>query len=166
MKKMGIVLLIVLLLAGCGSPVDYETMSDVYLEPEQPQAAGMLVVLPPDAAVMTAESQDSGSIWLCDGYSVMTQILNGGDLDATLRSVTGYGREQLPVIELEEDGLKRWECVWTCAGEGGDQVGRAVILTDGTYHYVLSLLTDAALAGELADTWQQITGSFSLDIVP
>lgn len=126
----------------------------------------MLVLLPPDAAVMTAESQVQGSIWLCDGYSVMTQTLDGGDLDATLRTVTGYGRDRLPVIELEQDGLKRWECVWTCAGEGGDQIGRTVILGDGNYHYALSLLTDAALAGRLAETWRQITNSFSLDIVP
>lgn len=164
MKKLGILLLSILLLAGCGAPVDYETMSDVYVKTER-EAAEMLVVLPPDAAVMTG-SEGNSHIWLCDGYTVVTQTLNGGDLDATLREVCGYGREQLPVIELQDGSLKRWEWVWTCAGEGGDQICRGVILDDGAYHYVLSLQTDAQQAGELTDAWQEIVGSFSLDIVP
>lgn len=164
MRKLGILLLSVMLLAGCGAPVDYETMSDMYVKEER-QAAEILVALPPDAAVMTG-SEGSGHIWLCDGYTVVTQTLAGGDLDATLRAVSGYGREQLPVIELQSGNLKRWEWVWTCAGEGGDQICRGVILDDGAYHYVLSLQTDAQQAGKLADAWQGIVASFSLDIVP
>ena len=123
MRKLGILLLSVMLLAGCGAPVDYETMSDVYVKEER-QAAEILVVLPPDAAVMTA-SEGSDHIWLCDGYTVVTQTLAGGDL-----------------------------------------VCRGVILDDGAYHYVLSLQTDAEQAGKLADDWQTIVASFSLDIVP
>lgn len=164
MRKLGILLLSVMLLAGCGAPVDYETMSDVYVK-EDRQAAEILVILPPDAAVMTG-SEGDGHIWLCDGYTAVTQTLAGGDLDATLRAVSGYGRDQLPVIELKSGSLKRWEWVWTCAGEGGDQVCRGVILDDGAYHYVLSLQTDAEQAGKLADEWQSIATSFSLDIVP
>ena len=166
MKKLWMVLLLAAVLAGCGSPVDYETMSDVYVEPPTKAAAQLLVSLPPDAAVLTGEDGKAGSIWLCDGYTVEVQTLAAGDLDATLRQTTGYGLEQLAVIALDNGSLKRYECAWTCAGEGGDQVARTVVLDDGSYHYVMTLLTDAERAGQLAEAWQQITASVTLDIVP
>lgn len=166
MRRFLLVFLLAALLAGCGSTADYEGVSDVYAEQPLPSAAQLLVSLPPDASVLTVEDEQTGGIWLCDGYSVAVQTLNAGDLDATLREVTGYGRAQLSLMELESDGLKRYECAWVCAGEGGDQVARTVILDDGSYHYCLTLLTNAELAGQLAEVWQQITGSVTLDIVP
>ena len=165
MKRLWMVLLLAALLAGCGSP-DYEGVSDVYAEQPIPTAAQLLVSVPPDAKVLTMEDGQTGSIWLCDGYTVAVQTLNAGNLDATLREVTGYSRTQLSVMELESDGLKRYECAWISAGEGGDQVARTVVLDDGSYHYCLTLLTNAELAGQLHETWQQIIGSITLDIVP
>ena len=166
MKKLCAVFLLVAMLAGCSSAKEYEGVSDVYAEQPLPSAAQMLVSLPPDAAVMTAEDGQPESIWLCDGYTVTVQTLASGDLNATLQKVTGYDREQLAVMKLEKDGLKRYECAWICAGEGGDQVARTVVLDDGNYHYCLTLLTDAKTAGHLAQTWQNITGSVTLDTVP
>ncbi len=165
MKRFALVMVLALLLTGC-APADYETMADVYVEPEPRMAANLLAVLPPDATVLTVQDGQSGSMWLCDGYTVSVQTLASGNLDATLRQVTGYGREQLAVMERTQDSVKRYECSWVCAGEGGDQVGRTVILDDGSYHYVLSLLSDAQRVGELKETWGQILDSVSLDIAP
>lgn len=165
MKKFVLILGLVLLLTGC-APADYETMADVYEEPERKMPANLLAALPPDATVLTMEDGQTGSMWLCDGYTVSVQTLASGDLDATLRQVTGYGKDQLAVMERRQDSLKRYECTWVCAGEGGDQVGRTVILDDGSYHYALSLLTDAERAGELKEAWGQILDTVSLDIVP
>lgn len=163
MKRFVLIAALALLLTGC-APADYETMADEYLEPEQKAAANLVAVLPPDATVMTMEGEES--IWLCDGYTVSVQTLAAGDLDATLRQVTGYGKDQLAVMARQQEGLKRHECSWVCAGEGGDQVGRTVILDDGTYHYVLSLLTEAEKVSELKEDWGRILETVSLDIVP
>lgn len=163
MKRFVLILALACLLAGC-APADYETMADEYLEPEQKAAAEMVAVLPPDATVMTMEGGES--IWLCDGFTLSMQTLAAGDLDATLRQVTGYGKDQLAVMTRQSEGLKRHECSWVCAGEGGDQVGRTVILDDGEYHYVLSLLTDAEKVSSLKEDWGRILETVSLDIVP
>lgn len=162
MKKLGTVLLALLLLTGCGA-ASYEQVQDVYATQPLSAPAQLLVSLPPDATVMAGEDS---SLWLCDGYTAAASTLEAGDLDATLRAVTGYGREQLEVLELEEAGLKRYECVWISAGEGGDQVARTVVLDDGSYHYTLTLQTEAAQAGALRETWQQVLGTVTLDIVP
>ena len=46
------------------------------------------------------------------------------------------------------------------AGEGGDRVGRCVLLDDGHYHYVLTVLMDAGLAGDLAESVNALCASF------
>jgi hypothetical protein len=118
-----------------------------------------------EAAALTMEG-DSGKVYVCDGYTVTLHTCEAGDLDATLCMVTGFDRDSLPVMERMDEGMKRYECVFTAAGEGGDQVGRAVILDDGNYHYTMTLLTDAASVGELSDVWQNILTSVRVNIAP
>ena len=161
MKKCLTVVMLALLLAGCSEPKTFETMSDVYYEPETPVAAQISLTLPEDAAVSVMKNPLTGSIYLCDGYSVTVQTVSAGDLDATLRDTTGFPRENLLVMEREDGANRRYECVWAAAGEGEDQVGRAVVLDDGNYHYVLTVMAGADRAGDLAETWQQIIDSFS-----
>ena len=161
MKKWQICLA-ALMLAGCGTPKSFETMSDQYVIPQQPEAAQVSIWLPEEAAVLTMENADTGSQYLCDGYAVAVQTMAAGDLDSTLRSITGYGADALQIYALQSGECKRYECVWACAGEGGDQVGKAVILDDGTYHYTVTVLAPAANAGAQAEVWQQILGSVAL----
>lgn len=164
MRKWWICLpLLLMMLSGCGAPTDYETMADQYLEPELPAAAEVRIWLPEDASVMTISDETAGTLYLCDSYSVAVQTLAAGDLDATLRSVTGYGAEALQLYALERGTVKRYECVWASAGEGGDQVGKAVILDDGSYHYAVTVFAPAGQAGGLAETWQEILGSIELE---
>jgi hypothetical protein len=79
-----------------------------------------------------------------------------------LRRITGFGREHLTVMETQFPGGKRYDLVWSCMGENGEQVGRACLLDDGNYHYVLSTLADASRAGEFDETWEALFGSYSL----
>lgn len=153
-------LLAVILLAGCQQPKDFETMSDSFVEPELPQARQATFQLPEDAAKAVLEN--SGTLYLCDEYSVVLQTLPAGNLDATVREVTGYGRDKVQLWQQKEGDISRYVCVWTSAGEGGDQMGKATILDDGDYHYVLAVMAAAEDAGELADTWQQLMESFSI----
>ena len=163
MKKLWIVIAVALLAAGCSGPSGYETVEDVYAEQTLPAPQQVSVLLPADASVQTME-KDGETLYLCDGYSVILQTMESGDLDATLRTVTGYEREKLSVMEIEGEALDRYECIWLAAGEGGDQMGRAVILDDGNYHYTVSLLADAEQVGALAETWQDILSSINLNI--
>ena len=161
MKKL-VTVLLALMLAGC-SGESYEQVQDVYATQALPKAARLLVSLPPDAVVMT---DTEAELWLCDGYTATAVTREAGDLDATLRAVTGYSREQLEVIERQQESLKRFETVWVSAGEGGDQVARTVILDDGHHHYALTLQAPADSAGALGAAWQQVLATVTLDIVP
>ena len=108
------------------------------------------------------EAAGTGTLYLCDGYSVAVQTLPAGNLDATVREVTGYGRDKVQLWQQKEGEHSRYNCVWASAGEGGDQMCKATILDDGNYHYVLSVMAAAEDAGDLAETWQQLMDSFSI----
>jgi hypothetical protein len=162
MKKLMILLLLAaLLLTGCGSSETFETVSDEWASPVSVQASQIRVTLPPEAAAPAVES-DAGRIYLCEDYEITVQTLSAGDVDATVRSVCGYGREDLTLLETMSDGVKRYEFVWTSVGETGDRVGRAAILDDGSHHYVLTVLGDAKSAGNHTAVWQEMFGSFNI----
>lgn len=162
MKIVLCIVLVLTMLSGCSEPKTFETMSDSYEQPEIPRAGEIFLQLPEDAAKEVLQAAGAGTLYLCDGYTVAVQTLPAGNLDATVREVTGYGRDKVQLWQQPEGELSRYTCVWASAGEGGDQMGKATILDDGSYHYVLSVMACAEDAGELAETWQKLMDSFSI----
>ena len=161
MKRLWIIVA-AFLLTGCASQKDYEVMADDYIVPEQ-EAKQVNVSIPKEDAAWVMPVADTGEMYFCDGYTVLVETFDAGDLDKTLKQVSGFSRDELQVVERTDDNLHRLECVWAAAGEGQDQIGRAVILDDGAYHYVLTFMADAPKAGQLMPQWEQIADSFSLD---
>lgn len=162
MKKLILALSVMFLLAGCGGQKTFESVSDENLQPAIASLQQLKLELPAEAAVPAMESDDQGKLYLCDGYTLTVQTMEAGDLDRTLRQVTGFSQERLAVMKTEENGIKRIQCVWTAAGEGGDHIGRALILDDGNYHYTVTVMAQSALAGELTQQWQTILDSAML----
>ena len=153
----------VLLLAlnGCAAQETFETVSDEAISPVMSQPKQIYVELPGEAASPAVES-DSGRLYLCGDYEISVQILDGGDLNSTVRTLTGYEKEDLTVIETMKNNLDCFEFVWVSAGETGDQVGQATILDDGSYHYCLMVLGDAETASGHQVFWDQMFQSFRL----
>lgn len=166
LKKILCIAAAVLLLAGCGAPEEFETMLDVSYDQPPRTAATIELALPEEAAACFAGDPQSGAVYLCDGYTVTVATLPGGDLNATVRTVTGFDADRLQPIQLHDGSCKRYHCAWTAVGEGTEQSCRAVILDDGAYHYALTVLADADKAGKLLPAWQQLMDSFSLRTAP
>ena len=161
MVKKGLCLVFVcLLLGGCGTAETLETVSDEWVEPVIAPAREIRVWLP-DQPEPVAESA-TGTLYITSDHEIYIQTLSGGDLDATIRSISGYGRDELTVIATEPQGLRRYDLVWTAAGEGGDRIGRAVIVDDGTYHYTMTVLRDAASVETDQIVWRTVFESFAL----
>ena len=160
MKKLGLLLLAAALLAGCGQVEAAETMADVWEEPVPVAAPREVRLELPGEAVACAMESDTGRLYFGDGYEVMVQTLSSGDLDATIRALTGFDREDITVIQSQSDP-KRWEFAWASAGEGGERLGRGVVLDDGNYHYCLTVLQDAD-DDDCQIIWSQVFNSFEL----
>lgn len=150
-----------LLLAGCGAKETFETVDDLYAQPAaQPQF--LHIDLPEEAATPTLEQEETGSVYLCDGYTMTVQILPGGSLDTTLTQLTGFTSDRLTVMHTRQSDTDRYECVWSAAGEGEDHVGRLVILDDGAYHYAVTVMAPEETAGSLTKTWQTLLNSAAI----
>ena len=163
MKKILVMLAFVLFMGGCAAQETFETVMDQLEAPVMAQVRQLQVALPKEASAPTLSSEEAGTLYLCDGYSLSIQTMDGGDLDATIRTLTGFSKDQMTVMTTEKHGVRRHDCVWSAAGEGGDQVARAVILDDGNYHYAVTVMADFASAGDLSDTWKAILDTVTLE---
>lgn len=162
MKKVWCVLAFALLLSGCAGGKRLETVTDDMEAPVMAQMKEITVALPKNAAVETLDNGTDGKIYLCDGYTVTVQILPGGDTEKTFRELTGFSKDQLTVMQRETSGYKRYDCVWSAAGEAEDLVARGTVLDDGFFHYAVTVSAPFSDAGDLSETWQSILASVTL----
>lgn len=160
MKIFAILLSVIVLLTGCANDV-FETVDDQNDVQVMASPATLLLDLPASAAAPVMEGA-SGKLYFCDDYELMAETLTAGNLDATLRTLTGFSREDLRIVQTKRCGISCYEGAWTAAGESGDQVGRVMVLDDGAYHYCISFLTAAEDAAACSAEWQSILDSVAL----
>lgn len=162
MKKLCLIIALALILTGCGAQETFETVNDPMDVAAVAQEGTIIVNLPQEAAANAMESED-GTLYLCGSYHVVVQTLPGGDLDATLRAVTGYGRDAVSVMETERFGMDRYDFVWTASSEQGDQVGHGCVISDGSYHYCVSTMGSAEDYLQYEDQWEALFSSFYIN---
>lgn len=159
MRKWWLVTVLCLLLCGCGVKETFETVDDEMAKPVLQQKKEILLTVERDAVVLESEA---GVLYVCDGYTMSKQILPSGNLNGTMQELTGFDAESLLVIETAVSGVDRYEGVWTAAGEGGDLVGRVVVMDDGLWHYCVTVSCAAEDAPALQQTWQKILSSITI----
>ena len=158
MKRWGCICLLVILLSGCKAEETLETVSDEWIVPVMAKPREISVRMPEDLVLPVLE-QEGRQLYMGPNYEIMLETMAAGDLQATIRNLSGYEQEQLTILETDQGEWNRYEFVWTAAGEQGHRLGRAVILDDGDYHYCMSVLRDAE---ESLVVWQDVFQSFSL----
>lgn len=161
MKIWIVVLVLVLTLAGCAEKEVFETVADEQIVPVMAQPGSITVKLPEEAALPVSES-DSGRLYICQDYEIALQTLASGDLDASLRSVSGYGKDDLTILETLRSDMPCYEFTWTCAGESGDRIGQGILMDDGNYHYVMTALWDAEKTESMQLSWSEVFSSFDI----
>lgn len=161
MKRMICTILLATMLCGCGVEETFETVADVWAEPAAPVPRSISVRLPGETAMPAMES-DSGRIYLCSEYEICIQTMPGGDLGATVEAMSGFSPEELTILTTTREDAPCHEFVWTAAGEGGDMLGRGIILDDGNYHYTMAVLRSAEKAETSTVVWDGVFSSFRL----
>ncbi len=159
LKNLMILLCAALLFTGCGAQETFETVADELYLPAMATPGEIAVDLPQDA-VAPVSNQEGEQLYLCRDYEILIETRSAGDVNSTIRALSGYGREDLTVMETQWLDVTRYEFVWACAGEEGDRLGRGVILDDGNYHYCMSVLRDAQGADQIV--WDRVFSSFQL----
>ena len=107
MKYLCMILILVLLLSGCGQ-TPLETIADEVVD-NRPSCRQILINIPDEASVFTMENGQADKLYICDGYTISMHIFPGGDLHNTFSQSTGYGLDTLTVINTEYDSMKRYD---------------------------------------------------------
>ena len=154
-------ILLAVLLTGCGKAEVYETVTDEMVQAVSAEPREVLFDLAQEPVLPAMES-DSGTLYLCGDFDVVVHTCQSGDLSSTVKEVSGFVPEELTVIQTGNGEVERYEFVWTSATDLGQQIGRATILDDGNYHYILSATVDAELIEEYQEIWNGIFESFQL----
>lgn len=161
MRKIWIALL-ALLLMGCGREKPaMETVADEWAAPVMASPRQVEARLP-EGAIVPELQCDESQVYLCDDYDLILETRQAGDLSATVRAVTGMEPGELTMMRTQRDDVKRYDFVWSCAGENGEVIGRGAILDDGCYHYCMSVLRDADKIRKSQIVWSDVFGSFRL----
>lgn len=162
MKRLFIVFLVVIFLTGCGKKPVLESVSDVLTAPAATVMRRVQIQLPPELSAPVMQDEQSGTLYLCDTYSVTLQTVESGDLEKTIRKVTGMDKKELQILQIRRGEAKCYQWIWAANAETGIQLCRGCILDDGAYHYVLTAQTDESTSQQVQSAWQEIFASFCL----
>lgn len=161
MKKVWCFVLSAVLLAGCGAQSAMETVADELDVPVMASPRQVIVDLPQEAEIAAMESEN-GRLFLCDDYTVSIETMSSGDLDATLKSLTGRGEDSITLVQTQQGSCTRYDFVWAGTDDDGEFTGRGSILDDGVYHYCLSLVRPLERLNSSQVVWKQVFNSFSV----
>lgn len=161
MRKIWVLLLLSMLLAGCGEAEVFETVGDTPVQSVMAVPKEIRLTLPEDTVLPVMET-DSGMLYMCKNFDVMVQTLESGNLEATVRQISGQDIDDLTVITTANGDADCYEFVWTATGDAGEQVSRCMILDDGDYHYVLTAMADAEEVYEYQEIWNGMFETFRL----
>ena len=157
MKKLWGFMALALLFTGCASQDTMETLADEAVMSAATVRSVRLEL--PEETVMPVMETDTGEIYICQDFEVSLQTLPGGDLNRTVETLTGFGVEDVTVMQAGDS----YDLVWSCAGELGAEVGRARILSDGAYHYCLTAQSSEENAEECREMLSGMFDSFGLE---
>lgn len=141
MGKLLWILPLCLVLMGCREAETLETVDDEWMVPVMASPREISLELPQDAVMPVLEQEDR-KLYTGQGYEIRLETVSAGDLNETIRNVSGYEKDRLTVLKTDQQDLVRYDFVWTTTGEQGERLGRGVILDDGDYHYCMSVLRD------------------------
>lgn len=160
MKKILLIVVVGLLMSGCAA-ASFETVDDLNDVQAMAKPATLLLDLPEEAAAPAMEGT-SGKLYFCGDYDISVEVNPSGNLDSTIKALTGFSKDELRLVKTRRCGVDCFESAWSAAGEAGDHVGRVLLLDDGSYHYCVSIMASAENAGAYADTWNDILESVAL----
>ncbi len=147
------------MLSGCGEVQTFETIQDA-CAPGQPSEKKVFLSLPQEAVREAMAKDESEAVYLCQNYEIFLNTEYSGDLDRTVRAMTGMNPEALTIMHTGPEQERRYDFVWTTTGEDAVMVGRGAILDDGEQHHCLSVLAPEQAAADLQTSWDSLFRSF------
>lgn len=159
LRKWMLLLVLCSVLWGCAAAPTFETLGPDIHEPfiSLKEASA---IIPSDAEMFSGQD---GTLWVCNGFDLHMQTLPGGDVNATVQTMSGFSSQDLTVMTSASDAITCYEWVWTAMSDEGELICRGAILDDGAYHYCLTATAPAEKGSSLSQQWNAIFSSFTVN---
>ena len=73
----------------------FETVDDLYVVPASVAMGRLSLSLPEETTMQVMALSDENSLYVCDGYTLVVQTMESGNLEETFRQTTGFSKEEL-----------------------------------------------------------------------
>ena len=161
MKKLWWLIFAVLMICGCTADPVYETMGNVWDNPQvQSEPASIEFGLPDDAQMEVMESDGLARSYRIGEWMLWTEICNGGDVEATMEALTGL--EDPRIISHPAGVYTCYETAWAVGEEAGEFLVRTAVIPKGQYHYCLSIKYPQEDAVQVGSFFTEILNNVSL----
>lgn len=168
MKKSGCLAVVCLLaaaLCACQAEVQWETVNDEVIEASGPAEEPYVIIFGiPEDAGLEPLSEDCRRLYVQDNgdYEILSDVVTAPNLDEALRQVSGFGEDEIDVVETRRFGLPAYRFAWASASDEGNFLSQASLVADGNYYYAL-IFTVREEAGTAYDACAEaVFSSFGL----
>ena len=109
-------------------------------------------------------SEDYRSLYVHeDGdYEILSDVISAYSLDDALQQVSGFGKDELEVIETSRFGLPEYQFAWVSNSDEGTFLSRASLVEDSDYYYALVFSVREGVGTAYEDCAEAVFASFGL----
>ncbi len=152
-------------LFACRAEPDWETVDDETVQAAAPVEPPYVITysVPGDSSMEPFSARDRSLYIGEDGeYEILSDALKAASLDDALRQVSGFGEDQLELIETTRFDLPAYRFAWSSASDEGEYVSQASLVKDGDYYYALVFSVREGLGEKYDDCAEAVFASFGL----
>lgn len=153
------------LLAGCRAEVQWETVDDEVVAASGPAEAPYVITFGvPEDADQAPLSEEGRRLYVqTDGdYEILSDVVTAPNLDEALRQVSGFGRDEIEVVEARRFGLPEYRFAWASESDEGSYLSQATLIEDGSYFYALIFSVREEESRDYADCAEAVFASLGL----
>ncbi len=157
--------LLVLTLGTRRAAIDWETVDDEVIPASGPIEEPYVITfgVPDDATMEPLSAHDRGLYVAENGdYEVYSDVIAAPNLDQALKAVSGFGEDELDVVETTRFGLPEYRFAWASASDEGGRVSRAALVEDENYFYALVFSVKEGLGTKYDEEAEAVFSSFGL----
>jgi len=168
MKKLWCLLLAgLLLLSGCAAEPAWETVNDentAAASAEERAPCSIRFGVPEDAAEQMISPDGTRNVYTQAGgdYEIVSEVIPAESLDEAVRHVSGFGADEVQLLETTRFGLPEYRFAWSDESDEGRYVSRASLIRDGSYFYSLVFSVREGLFDKYSDCAAAVFSSFGL----
>ncbi len=169
MRKIGVFLLLLslgALLCACRAEPDWETVDDPAVPVMGTAAAAPYIITysVPDDTTMEPLSAKNRGLYVSENgdYEILSDVVTAATLDDALRQISGFGEDELEIVETTRFGLPEYRFAWSSVSDEGEYVSEASLIEDGEYYYALVFSVRQGLGRQYDECAAAVFASFGL----